>query len=143
MSPRAPDDKKVKKQQLRNPKDDSDGQFDRFMKSYVGKDQQLYIVPRPSEYNSWKINFKGKRTPIGATGVWHDFTDRSQNFIMQGLTGCTAIIIVVSPNIIVGCRAGNADNSVVFSWHLGGPSLGRLEEGKWSRVIHIQIWGGT
>lgn len=36
-----------------------------------------------------------KDVPIGATGVYHPFGQNKENFVMQGLTGCTAIFVVV------------------------------------------------
>lgn len=56
---------------------------------------QLSIFPEDIQLENWKINFDNKDIPIGATGVYHPFTNKKENFVMQGLTGCTAIFVVV------------------------------------------------
>lgn len=58
--------------------------------------QILEISPDPSQYESWKIVYGNQNIPIGATGVWFPFEGEKKSFTMQGLTGCTGIIVVVS-----------------------------------------------
>lgn len=65
------------------------------MLDFDGKPQQLDIVPKPAQYNRWRINYGGKAIPIGATRVYYPFKDKPQDFIMQGLTGCTAMFAIV------------------------------------------------
>lgn len=66
------------------------------MKDYEDEGEQLYIWPSPQQYNRWRVDYGGKSIPIGATGVYHDFGNKPQTFVMQGLTGCTAMFAIVS-----------------------------------------------
>lgn len=55
-------------------------------------DNDIDITPTDLQIATWVID----GTPIGATGKWYPFGDSPQAWKMRGLSGCTAIFIVVS-----------------------------------------------
>ncbi|GAB7324137.1 hypothetical protein MBLNU13_g07517t2 [Cladosporium sp. NU13] len=63
---------------------------------------QLNIFPGDHQLENWKIKYNSKDILIGATGVYHPFTNEKEDFVMQGLTGCTAIIVVSKHGVWAG-----------------------------------------
>jgi hypothetical protein len=93
------------------------------------------IDPTQKQLNDWKIKVGGTDIPIGATGVYHPFTNKKQNFVMQGLTGCTAIFVVVGaidPTHVLS----SSDLITVFTRHLCWPSVGGFKSPRWRQFFH-------
>jgi hypothetical protein len=59
---------------------------------------KLPLYPSDVQIETWKVEYNGEEIPIGATGLWRPFGDRVRNYEMHGLTGCTAIVVIVSIN---------------------------------------------
>ncbi|SMR52547.1 unnamed protein product [Zymoseptoria tritici ST99CH_3D1] len=101
----------------------SDGSFTQFIGRFVNIAETLYIEPK-EQVDKWTTKVGNRDVGISATGVWHAFGDQAENFVMQGLSGCTAIIIISSK----GLWAGHLweSSSVVFgpSAHLERYALG-------------------
>lgn len=55
-------------------------------------DNDIDITPSDQQVKSWVID----GTPVGATGMYYEFGKTPQVWKMRGLSGCTAIIIMVS-----------------------------------------------
>lgn len=117
----------------------SDKAFESFIESFVDKPTLLEISPSKAQTDAWKVNFNSKKIPIGATGVYHPFTDKKQKFVMQGLTGCTAIFVVVSITEPTH-ELMASDLIVVVARHLGWPSVGGGNHRQWTRRFQRQIW---
>lgn len=79
-----------------------EGKQEEFMaviKNNIVEDNKLDITPHEKQLASWKIPLviDGKRveTPIGITGIWHEWPEEPRNYKMVGMSGCTGVIIVV------------------------------------------------
>ena len=61
---------------------------------YVG------ISPDPRQVSAWKVeaSYNGKKSsiPVGITAQWHPFTDERAIWRVEGLQGCTMMIVAVS-----------------------------------------------
>ncbi|SMY24053.1 unnamed protein product [Zymoseptoria tritici ST99CH_1A5] len=90
-----------RKHPLANPKSDSDGSFTQFIGRFVNIAETLYIEPK-EQVEKWTTKVGNRDVGISATGVWHAFGDQAENFVMQGLSGCTAIIIISSKGLWAG-----------------------------------------
>lgn len=55
-------------------------------------ENDIDITPTDQQIATWQID----GNPIGATGKWYAFGNTPQTWKMRGLSGCTAIFIVVS-----------------------------------------------
>ena len=57
------------------------------------------IVPTPEQIEGWHIplTIDGKTvsTPIGITGQWYPWESMPNNYKLMGMSGCTAVLIVV------------------------------------------------
>lgn len=57
------------------------------------------ISPSPDQISQWTIplTIGGKKvnTPIGVTGIWTPWPATATNYRMVGMSGCTAVLIIV------------------------------------------------
>lgn len=86
----------MEKQPLASPASDSAEDFEKFIDAIYDDATRLQIVPSDEQTSSWTVEVGRATIPIGATAVWFPFGNTPQNYQMSGLTGCTAIIAVVS-----------------------------------------------
>ncbi|CAJ2512182.1 Uu.00g051970.m01.CDS01 [Anthostomella pinea] len=83
------------------PKPDSDSaddmlKFIQDIESSVGDtdDNAIQFTPTDDQLRTWKIDWQGRQTPIGLTGLYYEFGNTPQNYKFRGqLTGCTAMIV--------------------------------------------------
>jgi hypothetical protein len=62
-------------------------------------DGNIGISPSDNQLKKWtlplQINGKTVNTPIGVTGLWYPWPKAAKNYKMEGMSGCTGVIIVV------------------------------------------------
>ena len=70
-----------------------------FVMNVLQDAKKINISPSKNQLASWTIPLQidGKivNTPIGLTGVWVPFSNNPMNYKMVGMSGCTAVFIVV------------------------------------------------
>ena len=95
LEPRAP----VALQALSNPATGTLASYVKWFDGIVQSPQTatIEIFPSASQIETWRLSYrKGVPIPIGVTASWFPFGDKSQNFKLEGLIGCTGIVAVVS-----------------------------------------------
>lgn len=112
--------------------------FETFIEDFVDRTTTLEIVPESDQTEAWKIKVNNNLIPIGATGVYHPFTNKPQNFVMQGLTGCTAIFVVVSV-IKLALWLIESDLIVVSARHMGRSSVGVVKDHQWTQLFQKPV----
>jgi hypothetical protein len=94
-------------QPLSEPATDSDEDyvtwFDKTYEESIG----FVIQPSHEQQESWTVTYRGLAVPIGATGQFYPFGDKPQSYSMGGLSGCTAIIPVVSDITTNSCTVSS------------------------------------
>jgi hypothetical protein len=86
------------KQTLTNPATASQKDFNTFMNAAVKKttNKELFDGPTDAEIAAFVVKYQEKDYHSGNTGFYYDFGTKKQDFILTGLHGCTAAVIVVS-----------------------------------------------
>ncbi|KJY00692.1 hypothetical protein TI39_contig316g00001 [Zymoseptoria brevis] len=93
----------VRRQPLAEPRGPTDADFAEFVDdTFPDHAQRLAITPTQRQLDTWKIKWNNRDVPVSTTGVRRSFGDKSQDFVVQGLSGCTAIIIISSKGIWAG-----------------------------------------
>lgn len=87
----------LKKQPLDEPRsDESFADFIDRISKY--SDDEIPIQPGDDQLSSWQVSYAARRAPVpvGATALAYRFEDEKQTRWMGRLTGCTAVIAIVS-----------------------------------------------
>jgi hypothetical protein len=85
-------------QPLREPISDSKEDFAAFIHdiSTGAGSTRIEIYPGKFQVANWRVNVDGKVIPVGATALGYIFENKPQDFSLGQLTGCTAVLAVVS-----------------------------------------------
>jgi hypothetical protein len=87
----------LRKQPLAGPATASQKDFDKFMKNAVGDEAKtLFAPPSEAEIAAFIVPYQGQNKHSGNTGIYYDFGTTKEDFMLTGLHGCTAAVIVVS-----------------------------------------------
>jgi len=84
-----------KRQPLTSPKSSSMRDFVKFFQ-FIYKEAEEFKIWDPVQAMGWQIAYEGHSIPIGVASVWHELGPERQLFQMSWLSGCTAVIAVVS-----------------------------------------------
>lgn len=104
-----------KRQPLTSPKSSSMRDFVRFFQ-LIYKEATEFKIWDPVQAMGWQITYGGTSIPIGVASVWHEFGPERQHYQMSWLSGCTAVIAVVS-YYDISAKWTETDNC--FSHHAG------------------------
>jgi hypothetical protein len=113
------------KQPLANPATASQKDFENFIINAANKptNKPLFKKPTNAEVAAFIVPYQQKDYHSGNTGFYYEFGTRKQDFILTGLHGCTAAVIVVSSTKSLGFKH-NLTKSEESSRNLGTSHLG-------------------
>jgi hypothetical protein len=88
----------IRKIPLKEPASTSKAGFAQFIKTISTKKttDRVDIYPSEDQEKKWKVRVKGKLIPVGVTASAYFFEGKSQDYSLGQLSGCTAILAVVS-----------------------------------------------
>jgi hypothetical protein len=88
----------IELQPLEEPASTSKAGFAKFIKSISTREStdRMDINPSEDQVEKWKVKVNGKLIPVGVTASGYFFEGKSEDYSLGQLSGCTAILAVVS-----------------------------------------------
>lgn len=88
----------IELQPLQEPASISKEGFAEFINEISTKEstEEIPIHPTAAQTKKWKVKVNGKVIPVGATALGYTFEGESKDYSLGQLSGCTAILAVVS-----------------------------------------------
>ena len=112
---------------MREPASSSSADFATFINEFAVDGDTIPIDPGQEQTSTWQVNYGRNAIPVGATALGYEFGGEYKEWVMGRMTGCTAIIAVVSLRLRYrgSCPLiGNQSSKGMYAGHLWQASKG-------------------